>query len=477
MSTSTATSRTAAGGATDNRDFHERMEDYALERVPAHAKRDFSSVFTMLLGASTMMLPLLYGATYAMSFDFWTAHLVMFVSLIVNWVVCYLVAVPAQQEGLTIDLLSRNMLGNRGCVITSAIYGFTDILFFSFEALFVSGTIVAVFALTDLQVSVVNLAIALSFIPLVLVGFDLLVKVARITLPFYFLVMFGALVYLFGFSDKDIDLFGYQPQEPVANVWQFAIPFFMGTVVINAVQGADYARFLKTKRSTHAVPAGWALLMLGMPTLGMIFFLATGASDPGVQFGELFGLGGVILAVLSQVKINTNNAYTASLALSNFVSQAFNWRPGRHIWVIFACVLGWVAIESDTVSKATTLLEINALVVMSWISIIIADYWIARRTLKLAPMRMGLTGIPAVNPIGVPAILAGLALGWFLPIWEQKWLTATLVAIGLYTVGSIVTRGRFLHTESEEEAAAERARAALGAEDDVLVATADGRDS
>jgi purine-cytosine permease-like protein len=457
---------------TVQRSFHERMEDYALERVPGRAKRSFRDVFTMLFGASTMMLPLLYGAIYAMSFDFWTAHLVMLVSLAVNWLVCYLVAVPAQQEGLTIDLLSRNMLGSRGSVITSAIYGFTDVLFFSFEALFLSAAIVGVLHVAGVGLTLLNLAIALAFVPLVLFGFDLLVKIARIALPLYFVVMIGALIWLFAFSDHAIDLFGYQPKQPVADVWRFAIPFFMGTVVINAVQGADYARFLKTARDAHAVPAGWAPLMLGMPTLGMIFFLATDESQPGAQFAKLFGLFGVILAILSQVKINTNNAYTASLAFSNLVSQAFNWRPGRQVWVVFACLVGWLAIESGTVDKAQTLLDINALVVMAWISIIIADYWIARLLLKLAPARMGLTGIPAVNPIGVPAILAGLGLGWFLPIWDQKWLTATLVALGLYTLGSVLTRGRHLHRESEAEAAAEVARAGAGPEHDVLTRSA-----
>jgi purine-cytosine permease-like protein len=243
-------------------------------------------------------------------------------------------------------------------------------------------------------------------------------------------------------------------------MWKWAIPFFMGTVVINAVQGADYARFLKTKRAAHAVPAGWAPLMLGMPTLGIVFFLATSQTQPGAQFAQLFGLFGVIIGILSQIKINTNNAYTASLAFSNFVSQAFNWRPGRQVWVVFACFVGWLAIESGTVDKAQTLLDVNALVVMAWISIIVADYWVARVWLKLAPARMGLTGIPAVNPIGVPSIVAGLAAGWFLPLWDQKWLTATIVALGLYTLGSVATRGRYLHTESAEEARAEAERAA-----------------
>jgi len=442
---------------TVKRSFEERMEDYALERVPPHAQRSFRDVFIMLFGASTMMLPLLYGATYAMSFNFWTAQMVMLVSLVVNWFVCYIVAVPAQQEGLTIDLLSRNVLGSRGSVITSVIYGFTDILFFSFEALFLSAAITNVFNITGFGVTVVNLVIALTFIPLVLFGFDLLVWVARIALPLYIVVMIGALIYLFGFSHHHINLFSYAPAHPVANVWKFAFPFFMGTVVINAVQGADYARFLKTERDAHAVPAGWAVLMFGMPTLGMIFFLATGVTQPGVQFAKLFGLAGVVLGILSQLKINTNNAYTASLAFSNFISQAFNWRPGRQVWVVFACFVGWLAIESGTVDHASTLLDINALVVMAWISIIVSGYWIARRWLKLAPARLGLLHIPAINVIGVPSILLALAGGWFLPIYDQKWLTATLIAVILYTCGSLATKGHYLHRETKEEAACERA--------------------
>lgn len=433
----------------------DKMDDYSLERVPAHARRDARDVFVMLFGASTMMLPLLYGGIYAMGLKFWTAQAVMVVAVAINWLVCYLVAVPAQQEGLTVDLLSRNMLGRRGSAITSAIYGFADILFFSFEALFLSAAITGVLHIAGVGLTLLNLCIALAFVPLVLFGFNLLVTVARIALPLYVVSMVGALIYLFAFSGEHIDLFGYTPKAPIPDVWKWAIPFVMGSIVINAIQGADYARFLKTKRSTHAVPAGWTPVLFGMPTLGIIFYLATDQIQPGAQFAQLYGLFGVILAILSQVKINTNNAYTASLALSNLGAQALNWRPGRQVWVVFACIVGWILIETKTVDHAQTLLDINALLMMAWISIIVGDYWVARKWLRLAPARMGLKGIPAINPIGVPAILAGLGAGWFAPIWDQKWLTAAIVALGLYTVGSLATRGRFLHTESAEEAAEE----------------------
>ena len=56
-----------------------------------------------------------------------------------------------------------------------------------------------------------------------------------------------------------------------------------------------------------------------MGLLGIWFGVRFAESNPGVYIVTILGLGGVLFTMLTQLRINVTNIYSASLSLSNFL--------------------------------------------------------------------------------------------------------------------------------------------------------------
>ena len=73
--------------------------------------------------------------------------------------------------------------------------------------------------------------------------------------------------------------------------------------------------------------------------LGIWFGVRLGESNPGVYIVTLLGLGGVLFTMLTQLRINVTNIYSASLSLSNFFENVFHFKPDRRFWVVVSGVI------------------------------------------------------------------------------------------------------------------------------------------
>ena len=86
---------------------HAGEEDYALERVPDHARYSWWSVAVQRFGQMSALSQFLLGAALGFGMDFPTALLAIFLGSVILEVVAIMTGILGQKEGLSTSILAR----------------------------------------------------------------------------------------------------------------------------------------------------------------------------------------------------------------------------------------------------------------------------------------------------------------------------------------------------------------------------------
>ncbi|GGE15739.1 hypothetical protein GCM10011571_16740 [Marinithermofilum abyssi] len=183
------------------------------------------------------------------------------------------------------------------------------------------------------------------------------------------------------------------------------------------------------------------------------------ASDPGFVFPFVMGFLGMVFAVVTQIRINVMNLYSGSLALSNTMDIAFRFRPGRQWWMLLIWILGVVFYAANVLQYMGTFLAITGILTNTWVFIILADYYICRKVMRLAPtdfVEFRQEYLRSWNPAGMIslslAVLIG-ALGVFhvYPIYYASFLSMIIGPV-VNVILTAVSKGRFYFREFPNDA-------------------------
>lgn len=107
------------------------------------------------------------------------------------------------------------------------------------------------------------------------------------------------------------------------------------------------------------------------------------AQDPGFAFVHLMGLAGVIFVVITQIRINVMNLYGGSITLASGFDVVAHFRPGRPWWMFGVWLFGVIFYATNVISHFGTFLAITGVLTNAWVLIILVDYFIRRRMMKL----------------------------------------------------------------------------------------------
>ncbi|MBU8809460.1 cytosine permease [Mycolicibacterium goodii] len=445
----------------------DQIESYATTRVPDDQRWRRPAILLVLTGNVTAMFWFALGGQMGFLVG-WPWLLVPIAYMVIGaTVVGALVMRIASQEGLSLPLLSRGLgFGARGSAIASFVYAVNYVFYFIFEGSIVSHGLaeIAGIPIDSAGASVVFALVALVALYYSWRGMHSMNILQRFGMPI-FLVLFviGMVMLANGYVLTGPGEWAVQDGMTTTAMWQ-ALSLANGQVVFQALIATDYGRFVK-RTVTYAGTAGVMLVELLMIAVVMVIGVFLGftmvshfgenraeaelaATDPGLIFAVVMGVLGVIFAVLTQVRINVMNLYSGSLALSNAWDVLSPKRVGRQWWMVLLVVLGVVLYPINVLQYTDKFLAVTGIMTNTWIFILLSDYFVCRKLLKLAPgsqieYREG--RVKDWNLCGMVALGTGLivgALGVFgaYPMYFASF-AAMVVGPLVYIPLTVLTRG------------------------------------
>ncbi|MEV6796124.1 hypothetical protein AB0M87_29930 [Streptomyces sp. NPDC051320] len=411
----------------------ESREDYSLRYAP-HSFRRWSPtmVASTALGGIAYLADFAIGASIAFGYGFTNAAASIATAAFIIFVTGIPIARAVARYGVDMDLLTRGCgFGYFGSTLTSLIYAGFTFIFFALE-----GSIMAqaFHQALHLPLPVGYLLTTLIVIPFVFKGMSALARLQAWTQPVWLVGMALPFVALAINSPEKFGRFTHFAGANGTEQGFTLIGWGTGVGIALSLIGqigeqADYLRFMPKKTPGNArtwefavltAGPGWvvigALKQLGGAFLAFCALVAVGKTDalqpiaPYVEalrpwFGAAALPVAAVYVVVSQIKINTTNAYSGSLSWSNFFSRITHRHPGR-VWYIFLNVaISLALMEMNMFSALNTLLGFYSNIGIAWIAAVAADL-VINKPLGLSPkyIEFKRAYLRSVNPAGFGAM-------------------------------------------------------------------------
>ena len=436
-------------------------DDYSLHVVPRTWRMDRVKLTMAWYGVATAFFYMYFAAFIALAYGTVNALVGIVLSVVAYTLVNTVIVRTATTSGLTVALFSRSMFGFVGAAIATLIFAATCIYYLVFE-----GSVIAVAAQEfiggpiDLWYAIVIATTA----PLVWRGVRTwLDRLNGLLLPFYLLALVGVIIWALSSEGYN----GFLPDAEAAPgttlPWLQAFAAYMGVWILMMFT-MDFARLGRPEdRGYHtAVTFGWLYYLLTFLLNGLIGILLV--STFGISFDELAGqesalpveivgltgVLGLLLIIITQMRINTVNLYLASSNLESFFSVVFRLTLPRTFWLVVACIAGFLLMLTNIFSYVLDALAYQGIAIVAWVGIALAHVAYLHRThASVDRMEFRPGRIPAFNPGGITAWVVATTVGVVLKITDSTesqffeiWgLPLTFViAFGLYSLATVAAQ-------------------------------------
>ncbi|HEX3789356.1 MAG TPA: hypothetical protein VHW44_15945 [Pseudonocardiaceae bacterium] len=462
------------------------IEDYSLRYAPK-SFRTWSPyvVATSALGGIAYLADYAIGGSIAISYGFASALAAILAAAVIIFLTGAPIAYYSAKYSIDMDLLTRGAgFGYLGSTLTSVIYASFTFIFFALE-----GSIMAqAFQLgLHIPLAIGYLIASLLVIPLVIFGMTALSKMQVWTQPVWFILMFAPFVSI-AIQDphKYVEWTHFAGSSPTGSAFSF-IGFGAGvgvalSLIAQIGEQVDYLRFMpdktpanRTKWWTAVLTAGPGWVVLGaFKQLGgafLAFFVVGGvglvaADEPIEQYlGGLRTFAGpasmaiaVVFVVMSQIKINSTNAYSGSLSWSNFFSRLLHWHPGRVVWIFLNVGISLALMEGGVFGFLNTVLGFYSNVAIAWIGAVAADL-VINKPMGWSPsyIEFKRAHLHNFNPVGFGSMLVASAVsiaayfdafGSYAKAFSP--IIALIIAVVLSPALALITKGRYYIARVDE---------------------------
>ena len=461
------------GVIVEAKTINKKMEDHALEPVPQSERQNWLSLSWNTAGIVTTLIQLFLGALVAFVAGIQIAILSGLFVVIVGFAMGWGVGHIGHKKGCSSTMISRTYgLGIKGSILASAIFGFMIIGFLAIENALLYKGFLFFFELPDTlgnQILIYGL-MTIAWILLTAFGFELVAKVSSVTLIAFLMVLLWMVVDIIARSGQSFTealSFGTQlPPEAIAAMgidstadkFIFCINVLIGSAGALALVDGDFGRYARRSRDIGiAALLGNISMSLVMLTIGGMVMFAGMASIvdylvtvQGMEVGAAHqaalqspdsiasafiifgGVIGAVLMVLAQSKAQVLNTYSGSLALTNLADVAFNWRPGRIVFVILANIIGLVMLYGKILALVNAWITILGVMTTALAMVMICDYFIVRPRLgqkDISTHRDDMVNWSGVISVVVATVLAHYVLNRYQPI---EFFTSALTVLILY---------------------------------------------
>jgi cytosine permease len=461
----------------------DQIESFATERVPGNLRWPIPAISLVLLGNATAMFFFSFGAQQTFMVGFPMLLLPIGYFFFGAVLIGMLTMRMASAEGLSQNLLSRGLgFGSRGAAVTSFIYAVNYIYYFLFEGTIVTHAAAIYFGIPINSLRGVGLFALIGGITIAFVwrGMHAMSRLQSWGFPIFLLLLAYGLWELAA-HHHPVGASGWHATAPltVAAVIN-ALSFANGQMIFQGLMATDYGRFASQKiryRGTASIMLMELVPMFTVIILGCFIGssllheltgpdAASNAQDPGFMFVHLMGLVGVLFVVITQIRINVMNLYSGSIALASGFEVAAHFKPGRPWWMFLVWFFGVVFYITNVINHLGTFLAITGVLTNTWVLIILADYFICRRALKLgrpSNIEFHEQDVRAWNPcgllsLGIAVLVGALGIVGVYPIYYASFVAMVLgpilhVALTKWTKGKYYTPVR----PAERELVGERA--------------------
>ena len=124
-----------------------------------------------------------------------------------------------------------------------------------------------------------------------------------------------------------------------------------------------------------------AVFPLGLAmSFGVYLLAASGGKipDPGVSLPRLLGPIGLLLVVLTQLRVNVINVYFGTTALENFAAQIFKFKWSRVRLLGPFMICAYLLLLSPFLKYFGTIMTILSVFLVNWVSVIAGELWLVR---------------------------------------------------------------------------------------------------
>ncbi|HTJ70937.1 MAG TPA: hypothetical protein VL551_25570 [Actinospica sp.] len=430
--------------APERRTYHrwaknDTLEDYSLRYAPKSFRRWSPYVVaTTALGGIAYLADFAIGGSIAISYGFTSAAVAILIAAVIIFATGIPIAYYSAKYSVDMDLLTRGAgFGYLGSTLTSIIYASFTFIFFALE-----GSIMAqAFQLgLHIPLAVSYLIASLLVIPLVIYGMTALSKMQVWTQPIWLILMVAPFIAIAIKDPGEFARFTHFGGDSASGAGFTILGAGAGagvalSLIAQIGEQVDYLRFMPDKTPQNAkkwwasvLTAGPGWVVLGaLKQLGGAFLafyvtekIGKSVADEPIQqyllglktFAAPVALGlATFFVVLSQIKINSTNAYSGSLSWSNFFSRVLHKHPGRVVWIFLNVGISLALMEGGVFGFLNNVLGFYSNVAIAWIGAVTADL-VINKPLKLSPsyIEFKRAHLYNFNPVGFGSMLIASAV-------------------------------------------------------------------
>lgn len=404
----------------------QQHEDYTDHVVPLTARQPRRAVLGSWWSIASAMAFLYYGALAANLAGTQQALLGLALVIVVSALLGAMASNAAIRRGLNSMLLTREIFGVRGAVLTPLLCGLGALYYAVFESSVMAAALHSYFHMFDIRVWYAVVIIGMT--PLMLGGMQTwLTKLNSWSLPIFVVGVAAAVVVAavrFGWST---DWWSAQPQPATAGPlpgWLSTFILYMGIWVL-VPDTAEFARFGRiSDRRFHAhATFGWAFYLLAYGFSGLSGILVVALAAPAATIAESavttgivtsLGVTGLLIVIVSQIRINSANFYVASTCLERVVGHLSPHNLPRRTWVVLLAVVTFTLMLTNVFAYIATALAWQGIVTVSWVGIVAVHLLCVTRDPEIRASRLpaltrGFLVWVLATGIGLTALLIGPA--------------------------------------------------------------------
>ena len=432
---------------------HAAAEDYSLHVAPQSWRSSRGSLNMAYLALFSAMAWLVIAATVSLAVGTVNALVGMVLTVVAMGAINYVLTRWGGESGLNTGLFSRSLFGHAGAALATLILAATSIYFCVLEGSVIAIALHSYFG--GLSLELWYLVVVAYSVPIVFRGVRWLDRFNGVLLPFYVLGLIGAVIWAISDFGYDGAWFSYEPDGGAAVSgpgWLFAFTAYMGAWILMMFT-LDYARFSRKED----------VRFHGVVTFGPLFYLATvlingligiflahtipvegGVSEISVVLGivSMMGFLGLALIWTSQTRINTANYYVASTGLQSFLARTIRLRLSRPLTAVIVGVIVYLIMLTDVFSFILDALTYQGIGIVAWVGVALAHIaWLNSRGVRPDQIEFRSGRLPALNPVGLVALVGPWALGVVLiaatDTFGATWAAVItfVLAVAIYSAG------------------------------------------